>query len=146
MRTRKVLWLVLALVLLGLVCVQGAAALDTKRMKVYVHVYEQNGGSPVPASGVSVNLYVPEAGGVVIASGTTDSNGYKLLEGTVYVGDSVGVWMRRSTPGGAFNLTIPTRFLGYRTSTGTNRWLLWVTYNHVTGSCSYWWTALPPDR
>ena len=144
---KKYRGLVLGLVLLAmLVAPYSAVAATTKVMHVYVFVNETSGGAQVAASGVNVNLYVPEQYGTVLASGTTNSGGYKFLQATFYVGDHAGLWIRRSSPGGVFNLAIPTRYCGTVATTGTDNWACWIVYNHDTGSCSNYWTALKPSR
>lgn len=145
MRTKRLLIAVLVLLALVLAILPVNAG-GTKLMKVYIHVYERQGIYKWEARNCEVHLYVPQAYGHVIASGRTDSNGYKLLQGTAYVGDDIGVWIRRNEAEPPFYTTIPLRHVGYVGTTGTNRWSLYVCYYHDSGYTYYSWIPLPPDR
>jgi len=135
---------VLLLCLLVLVPVVNAA--DLRTVKVYTYVKETLGSQMTMASGVSCNLYVPEAMGHVVDTEITNGSGYCYLEGGIYSDEHLGIWIRRSTPGGYFNLAIPTTYAGIRPVNQTNRWCVIIQYNHSTGTSGATWYALRPDR
>jgi len=112
---------------------------------VYIHVIEILSSTALGGDLIDVTLYLPQAGGRLLAYGPTDPNGYVMLAGDVYPDDVVGVFLSRGGLGGRFYLTIPMRFCGFQEIREIQTWNLWLTIVHPSALIRARWSPIHDD-
>jgi len=112
---------------------------------VYIHVIEILSSTALGGDLIDVTLYLPQAGGRLMAYGPTDSNGYVMLVGEVYPDDQVGVFLSRGGLGGRFYLPLSVRFCGFRGVRETQSWNLWLTIVQPDQMVTARWTPIHDD-